>query len=45
MGAAACGGGHDGTSPGGGGLPTSPKTDWTVFVYGHGDHNLGPSLV
>ncbi len=21
------------------------KTDWTIFVYGHADHNLGPSLV
>src|SRR5215467_6407707 len=41
-------GGAGGGGGGGGGsgeLPPSPKTDWTIFVYGHGDHNLGPSLV
>lgn len=25
--------------------PLPPRADWTVFVYGHGDHNLSPSLV
>src|SRR5215470_2546377 len=48
---AACGGGGEGTGNPDGGttqsgeLPKVDKTDWAIFVYGHGDHNLSPSLV
>ena len=27
------------------GSPPKAQADWTVFVYGHGDHNLSPSLL
>ena len=26
-------------------LPPSDEADWTIFVYGHGDHNLSNSLL
>lgn len=38
-------GGTGGTLPDIGDLPTDAEADWTVFVYGHGDHNLSNSLL
>lgn len=43
LGLAACGGGGGGKKDGGGG--GGDETTWTVFVYGHGDHNLSTSLL
>ena len=36
----ACGGDDDGGPPN----PPAGGTTWTILVYGHGDHNLSPSL-
>ncbi|MBX3188978.1 MAG: hypothetical protein KF819_18300 [Labilithrix sp.] len=46
---AACGTTDARTDPGDAGGPDADggapsKTAWTVFVYGHGDHNLSPNL-
>ena len=39
------GGGTGGTPPDIDDLPPDAEADWTVFVYGHGDHNLSNSLL
>jgi hypothetical protein len=38
-------GGSAGTPPDIDELPPADEADWTLFVYGHGDHNLSNSLL
>jgi len=38
-------GGSAGNPPDIGDLPTADQAEWTIFVFGHGDHNLSNSLL